>query len=501
MQRLKNQRVIYFTMMKLLRSIAYHRFFTLSSRCSRNLPPWLVILSTDQSKEIVMASVQSTPTQSPADLPIFVRDRRRKGFFTIENALFDQYGAQLKAHGLAVYIALARFVNQDGACWPSLSTIANRTGMSRMQVIREIGKLQELGLIAVEHQCGEKGEHRSNLYILLNVPEVVTDSDWGSNTQLLGVVTHSDHPSHCVLPEQHPENKTQLENKTQRTTQPSRAPINNNSGGQLAFTSVVVASPASLQEVSSVMPKRNRKGKRSADTLSGLESPIPLDPPSPSASPTEQALLALGIGQAVAHRLALRYQAERIQEKLTYLAFLQAERPESVQNPRGWLRKAIEEDYGPPDGFITAEERAHLAAEATAQAQRAAAAERQHQALVAERQTQQEAQRRTWQERYGTTEADNQLWSDVLTLFRASRPDLYHVYAQAQILRCTEEVVLLGFEQQRAMQRLEHPGTRKALQRQLQLIAKRPLEVETALLPVAETGYPEEEGAGSQHML
>ncbi|HMN29757.1 MAG TPA: hypothetical protein PKE45_16520, partial [Caldilineaceae bacterium] len=44
-----------------------------------------------------MASVQSTRTQSPADLPIFVRDRRRKGFFTIENALFDQYGAQLKA--------------------------------------------------------------------------------------------------------------------------------------------------------------------------------------------------------------------------------------------------------------------------------------------------------------------------------------------------------------------------------------------------------------------
>ncbi|HMN31693.1 MAG TPA: hypothetical protein PKE45_26325 [Caldilineaceae bacterium] len=104
------------------------------------------------------------------------------------------------------------------------------------------------------------------------------------------------------------------------------------------------------------------------------------------------------------------------------------------------------------------------------------------------------------QECYGTTEADNQLWSEVLTLFRASRPDLYDVYTQAQILRCTEDVVLLGFEQQRAMQRLEHPGTRKALQRQLQLIAKRPLEVETVLLPVAETGYPEE-GAGSQHML
>nr|HMN31692.1 helix-turn-helix domain-containing protein [Caldilineaceae bacterium] len=247
----------------------------------------------------------------------------------------------------------------DGACWPSLSTIASRTGMSRMQVIREIGKLQELGLIAVEHQCGEKGEHRSNLYILLNVPEVVTDSDWSSNTQLLGVVTHSDHPSNYVLPEQHSENKTQLENKTQRTIQTSRAPVNNNSVGQLAVTSVVVApSASSIKEASFVTPKRNRKGKRRAVASAGMELPIPLDPPSPSANPTEQALLSLGIGQTVAHRLALRYQAERIQEKLAYLAFLQAERPESVQNPRGWLRKAIGEDYGPPDGFITAEARA-----------------------------------------------------------------------------------------------------------------------------------------------
>jgi hypothetical protein len=426
----------------------------------------------------------ASSTHPPSlDVPFTVRDRRRKGFFTIDNALLDQYGAQLKAHGLAVYIALARFVNQDGTCWPSLSTIANRTGMSRMQVIREIAKLQELRLIAVEHQCGEKGEHRANLYILLNLPEVVTDSDWGSHTQLLGVVTDSDHASNRELPKQHTENKTQLQKKTQRTTQASRAPINNNNGGQLAQPPVVVASSnSSTQKSGSAGPTRNTKGKKSPPFSSVSEAPIPLDPPSPSVNQTEQALLALGIGQTVAHRLASRYQTERIREKLDYLAYLQAERPDTLQNPRGWLRKAIEEDYGPPDGFITPEERVQLDAEAVKQAQRASAAERQHHAFVAERQAQQEARQRELQARYGTTEADYQLWSEVLTLFKSSRPDLHAVYAQAQILRCTDEVVLLGFEHEGAMRQLDHPSTRAALKRQLKLIAKRPLEVETVLL-------------------
>ena len=61
-----------------------------------------------------MASAQSSPpTQSTANLPIVVQDRRRKGFFTIDNACLDRFGAELGPYGLAVYIALARFANQE----------------------------------------------------------------------------------------------------------------------------------------------------------------------------------------------------------------------------------------------------------------------------------------------------------------------------------------------------------------------------------------------------
>ena len=129
--------------------------------------------------------------------------------------------------------------------------------------------------------------------------------------------------------------------------------------------------------------------------------------------------------------------------------------------------EAIEEDYGPPDGFITAEERARLEAEAAEEAQRAAAAEQQHQAFAAQLQAQQEARRRQLQEQYGTTEEDYQLWEEVLTTFKYGQPDLHYLYERAQILRCTEETVLLGFEHEGIRRKLEHPGTMKALQRQL----------------------------------
>jgi hypothetical protein len=160
------------------------------------------------------------------------------------------------------------------------------------------------------------------------------------------------------------------------------------------------------------------------------------------------------------------------------------------------LRRAIEEDYGPPDGFIPAAERARRAAE---EAQWAAAVEEEHQAFAAERQAQQEAWQRQWQERYGTTEADYALWAEVLAYFKDSRPDLHDVYVRAQILRCTDEAVQLGFEREGSLRQLDHPGIMAALKRQLKFITKRPLEVERVLLSVEALGYPEEDSAVSPH--
>lgn len=55
---------------------------------------------------------------------------------------------------LAVAAALSSFVNVDGRAWPRRSAIAARAGVDRRTVTIAIGRLKDLGLIAVEKHPG-----------------------------------------------------------------------------------------------------------------------------------------------------------------------------------------------------------------------------------------------------------------------------------------------------------------------------------------------------------
>lgn len=105
------------------------------------------------------------------DLPFAVQDRRKRGYFTLDNILLDSYGKKLKAHGIAVYAALARFANTDQECWPSRRAIHERTGVSLPQITRELSKLLALNLISITPQFNENGEQTSNLYTLLDIQD------------------------------------------------------------------------------------------------------------------------------------------------------------------------------------------------------------------------------------------------------------------------------------------------------------------------------------------
>lgn len=114
-----------------------------------------------------------------ADLPFTVADRRKRGYFTLDNILLDQYGKELGPYGIAVYAALARFANADAECWPSRRAIHERTNVSMAQVNREINKLANWGLITITPQFNAAGDQTSNLYTLLDIPD----------TPLISVIT------------------------------------------------------------------------------------------------------------------------------------------------------------------------------------------------------------------------------------------------------------------------------------------------------------------------
>ncbi|MDQ3248159.1 MAG: hypothetical protein M3Q45_03010 [Chloroflexota bacterium] len=178
-------------------------------------------------------------------------------------------------------------------------------------------------------------------------------------------------PPGTVPPKQHPINNTQL------TTTGTRADDNNNRSDQTVNQSVVVV------------------------------------------------LHQQGISEKIAQRLAGRYSQERILGKIDYLIYLREHDPDKVKKPQGWLRKAIEEDYGPPDGYKSAAQRA---AEAVAEQQREKARQRleaqsaqrfqAEQARKGEEQAQkqqEEAERLAkLYEQYGTTAEERDVWQRVL---------------------------------------------------------------------------------------
>jgi len=300
-------------------------------------------------------------------------------------------------------------------------------------------------------------------------------------------------------PEQQPYNNTHITNRRVREDQG-----NNNSGGTATIKTVVVAFPS--QNLASTKTNGVYEHQTETIDLLGLttrqESVEILharaDDPENSLSAAQQAkaatLIALGLAEKVAQRLAARYSQIRIDEKLEFLAFLQETQPEKVQNPRGWLRRAIEENYGPPDGFVAHAERERLAAEQMriqqeefVQAQADEVARQQEQI---EQVSKAQAYRAWLNQTYGITQLTLDFWRRALVELEfafALHQDVFQRYLQkAEILQVTEEVVRLGFSNEYLVNHLTHPGTKKLIERTISSVAGRTVQVCYEVIPEPE---------------
>ena len=86
-----------------------------------------------------------------------------------------------KGSSLLVMLALADSANEEGYCWPSLVTIANKARMERRQVIRVIQGLEQAGEIRVQHRTKD-GHKTSNMYwITLKGSDILTPPLGGSD--------------------------------------------------------------------------------------------------------------------------------------------------------------------------------------------------------------------------------------------------------------------------------------------------------------------------------
>lgn len=94
-----------------------------------------------------------------------------------------------------VFLCLSDMANDDGVCWPSLTTVATKTNLTRRSVIRIVNKLITEGWLYKNHRNKKDGSNTSNYYTV-NVDKLFTSGVIKSP----GVVTQCHPPSDTVSP-------------------------------------------------------------------------------------------------------------------------------------------------------------------------------------------------------------------------------------------------------------------------------------------------------------
>ena len=92
-----------------------------------------------------------------------IRENRTKGWFWVENALIDR--EDIGAYEKLIYMALARFADSSGKCFPSLDLLMEKCGIGNKSTLRKhLTMLEEKGLVKIIKRDG-----KGSIYYLNNV--------------------------------------------------------------------------------------------------------------------------------------------------------------------------------------------------------------------------------------------------------------------------------------------------------------------------------------------
>jgi len=90
-----------------------------------------------------------------------IKRKQRKGFLWIDNQVFDD--KRLGLSDKAVYVALARFVNNETQeCYPSIKTLKATANLTNSTLYKSLYKLRDLGYIEIEQDKGKVNYYQLN---------------------------------------------------------------------------------------------------------------------------------------------------------------------------------------------------------------------------------------------------------------------------------------------------------------------------------------------------
>lgn len=195
----------------------------------------------------------------------------------------------------------------------------------------------------------------------------------------------------------------------------------------------------------------------------------------PMDSESDDVVVALsfqGIGKRVAEGLAQNYAENYIREKIAFLEFILAERPKDIKKPAAWLRKAIEDDYAAPDGFVSLAEWKRQEREAEERAAQIAREEEEFRARQKERRQEEEQAYAELIDKlhadYGTSAEAIDGWQQFvgdiefkLTALNAA------LFQTAILLKIEGDEALIGVKSEHQLRQLSHPHLTTVFKREM----------------------------------
>jgi hypothetical protein len=88
------------------------------------------------------------------------------------SAVFDK--SKTEGNARLILLALADCANEEGTCWPSISTISNMANVSMETCKKYLSAMEELKLVEVEDRFDKNGRRTSNIY-KINVAKLGDD--------------------------------------------------------------------------------------------------------------------------------------------------------------------------------------------------------------------------------------------------------------------------------------------------------------------------------------
>lgn len=101
------------------------------------------------------------------------RDKRKKGWFWMDNEYLNEYGRYFGAIGTAIYVSLCRHADvETQKCFPAIKTIAEENNIGERTVKQYIKELAKYKLILIEKERNTSTqEWLNNTYTLLDKNE------------------------------------------------------------------------------------------------------------------------------------------------------------------------------------------------------------------------------------------------------------------------------------------------------------------------------------------